>query len=188
MRLPTILYGRYSDAASAARKAVTKVARGASWLEAFGPETVDSESLAGLFLLAGPNPLLGGQPHFQLFLPHLAIANAMDRGKILPQMEEQIFAQSLEAAWSLLGLMSQPNIMWVYKKQRYKPFLQSTQRFWGILEAVGPRYSVGMASGQLLWSLPSNLKYVLANSGIGNADLVSPLSEAGIDGFIEQLR
>jgi len=57
-----------------------------------------------------------------------------------------------------------------------------------ILEAVGPRYSVGMASGQLLWSLPSNLKYVLANSGIGNADLVSPLSEAGIDGFIEQLR
>jgi hypothetical protein len=184
MLVPAILYGKYDEAAAAVRKAVTAMVRGASWVKAFGPLTVDAAA-PGLLLLSGPNPLLAKQPHFQFFLPHLAVSNAVDKGRLPAIAQDQIFLASLQQEWSLLGLMSQPNVMWVYPQSRHQPFLQAAKRFWNSLDAEGPRYSVGLVTGESLWSLPSNLKYVLANYGVDPMLLRMPLPQSGIAGLIE---
>lgn len=188
MQLPSLLYGPYAQVASAVRKAITKIARGSALSEAFAGDLVDVQSVPGLLLLAGPNPLLSNDRHFQLYLPHSMLSQAIARKRIAVDETETLFHQSLQADWSLLGLASQPNVIWVYSQHRHAPFLNAVEMKWESFEAVGPKYSVGLATGQLLWNLPSNIKYALFHSGVPETELNSPLPLSGIKGLLCKYR
>jgi hypothetical protein len=53
-------------------------------------------------------------------------------------------------------------------------------RDWDALDAIGARYTMGSRNGARLWDLPHLLKYVLARSGVAQADLVRPLPHGGV--------
>lgn len=186
MQIPSLLYGPYTHVASAVRKAITGIARGAALSEAFAGDLVDVQSVPGLLLLAGPNPLLSRDSHFQLYLPHSMLSQAIAKKRIAVGMTETLFQQSLEADWSLLGVASQPNVIWVFPQHRHARFLNTLETKWESLEAVGPRYSVGLATGQPLWNLPSNIKYALFHSGVPEKELNSPLPASGVSGLLRK--
>ncbi len=188
MKLPACLYGFCRDALAAAEKAVTRLKRGATLLEAFqAAHTSDTAAAPGLLVLSGPSPLLGGQPHFHCYLPLLAVMNAVDRGRLDRSLEHRVFLEALESDWGLLAVISPANLMWVYPKDRYWPLLRKLLPRWEELRAEGPRYTVGSASGDDLWALTSNVKYVLANLGVSNAVLNSPLPPDGLSQLLRPL-
>ena len=62
---------------------------------------------------------------------------------------------------------------------RFQPFLHAALAVWKELDAVGPRYSSGSSNGSPLWEQPNNLRFVLANLGVPNEILNSPLPPEG---------
>ncbi len=77
--------------------------------------------------------------------------------------------------------------MWLTFPERYKPFLKSVLQFWDLLYAEGDRYSGGLENGQNLWSINTNLQYVLANVGVSPAVLKAPLPMGGLESLIQQV-
>jgi hypothetical protein len=78
----------------------------------------------------------------------------------------------------VLGLMSHDNGPWVWPRERHQPFLAAVLRFWDEFDAVGPRYYfTGRTEG--LWTMPTNLRYVLANMGVPIETLNAPLPPGG---------
>jgi hypothetical protein len=142
-------------------------------------DLIDTARYSGLLVLSGPSPLLGGHLHFHCFLPLFVLQKTIDEGRLSTDIEQGIFQASLRTAWGTLGLLSPANRSWVYPKQRHLPLLRAAFQFWETLDAEGERYTVGSASGQSLWSIGSNLKYILANLGVPVSGLNAPLPEEG---------
>lgn len=181
MQIPSSFYGLYKDVKFRCRKMVTGLVRGQTWYEVVNSQdTIDTETKSDLIVLHGPNPLLGGSPHFHCYLPLSYVLNASSEGKLPPEIEEEVFEASLQTAWGLLGLLSQTNVMWVYPQKRHQPFLSACIQFWDILVQEGNRYSNGSNTGQSLWTLHTNLKYVLANGGVSTELLNASLPAGGL--------
>ena len=106
-------------------------------------------------------------------------------------MEESIadavFTASLQVPWGVLGLMSSDNGPWVWPEHRHRPFLHAALSFWEELDAVGARYYVAGKS-ERLWGTARNLKYVLANMGVPNDVLNSPLPAEGPRALLQYAR
>ena len=185
MDIPSSLYGRYSEVKPRMRKIVMALKRGVDWNTAVGVANMcDTDNVLGLIILNGPSPLLGGTPHFHCYLPLTMISEAISHKRLLPDIEDKIFEASLETAWGVLGLLSPANLMWVYPQERHRPLLGASLRFWDVLDAEGERYTVGLNEGKRLWSIHSNLKYVLANMGVPSHILNSPLPPQGLVSLI----
>jgi hypothetical protein len=181
VQIPASIYGFYKDVNSRCRKIVTSLSHGRIWREAIGAEdTIDTATKPGLIVLHGPSPLLSGEPHFHCYLVLAHIFNAVTKGRLSSSIEEQVFEESLQTPWGLLGLLSQKNVMWVYPQNRHQPFLQACLNLWDRLEQEGNRYSNGSNTGQTLWAEHTNIKYVLANMGVSIDVLNSPLPAGGL--------
>jgi len=181
MEMPALIYGRYAEVGTRLRRAVTRLVRGETWAATLGvADTVDTKKADGLLVLNGPSPLLGGSPHFQCYLPLVMVSDAMHRGRLPREREEELFRDSLETYWGVLGLLSPANVLWVHSPERHFPLLRAVESIWEVLDNQGDRYSVGSTVGQRLWSMHSNLKYVLANHGIPTAVLNAPLPSGGL--------
>jgi len=141
---------------------------------------VQTADRTGLLVLNGPSPLLRSAQHFYCYLSLFAIKRGLTEGRLRKELESEIFEVSLDTAWGLVGLLSPPNIMWVYPPERHWPMMNSAVRFWAELEGEGARYSVGSPHGQQLWSLHTNLKYVLAHLGVPAEVLNRPLPPGGL--------
>jgi hypothetical protein len=188
MRLPSVLYGPYREIKPRIRKVVTRLKRGANWDDALGAaDTLDTATTPGLLVLNGPSPLLGGTSHFQCYLPLLVVQEVVSQNQLSGALEEPIFQACLQTPWGTLGLFAPANLMWVYPPKRYRPLLQAALRFWDTLDAEDERYTVGSNDGQRLWSIASNLKYVLANVGIPKSTLNSPLPPEGVADLIRSV-
>jgi hypothetical protein len=165
---------------------VTSVKRGRTWSDTVAVGSmIDTTEVPGLLVLNGPSPLIGGASHFQCYLPLLEVEKALIEERLSPDVGKKIFEESLQTAWGTLGLLSPANVMWVASPERYKPLLNAAIQFWDMLYAEGDRYSVGLETGQDLWSIHTNLKYVLANMGISPAILKAPLPMGGLEALIQ---
>lgn len=187
MEIPDLFYGRYAEVNARCYRLVRRLARGVAWSEAVDGQLVDTRDRPGLLVLNGPSPMLGGVAQFQCYLPHFRVRNAVGQRRLSADVEAAVFATSLETAWGFLGLLAPANVMWVNARERYWPLLQAGLRYWSVLDAEGARYSLGMADGQPLWSVPNNLKYVLANLGVPVAALQVPLPPGGLAELIGRL-
>ena len=180
MEIPSLFYGRYAEVNARCRDLVRRLRRGVAWTEAVDGPLLDTRDRPGLLVLNGPSPLIDDAAHFQCYQPYFRVRDAVGQGRLSADVEAAVFAASLETPWGLLGLLAPANVIWVHLPERYRPLLQAGLRYWSVLDAEGSRYSVGMAEGQPLWSIPNNLKHVLANLGVPIARLQSPLPPGGL--------
>jgi hypothetical protein len=167
MLLPASLHGQYRLCKAAAAKAVTRIVRGAGLREAFEHQGwVETSHRAGLLVLHGPSPLLGGDPHYQLFLPLTEVLRAVTAGKLAKEDMESIFQQALSAGWGLLSLMAISNSLWTYPEHRHAPFLRALGHHWEEFVREGARYTAGSNTGEPLWTHADTIKGILARRGI----------------------
>lgn len=189
MLIPAAIVGDYATAKREVKKAVSRFRQGSGWNEALTFDgTVDTRDVPGLILLDGPNPLLGRDQHIHAYLPLSLLTAAFASRRIPREQGDLVYQESLAAVDGIVGLLAPANQAWVYPPDRHKPFLNAVSAAWPTLEAEGERFSVGMATGSPLWSLPSNLKFVLARRGVDVPVLNSPLPARGIDALISGLQ
>lgn len=188
MLIPAVVSGDYATAAREVRKSVTRFRSGSGWNDALGRSgTLSTKDITGLILLNGPNPLLGKDQHIHAYLPLSQLTRAFASGRIRRTRGEEVFQESLTTAAGILGLLAPANQVWVYAPERHELFLNAVRSMWRELAGEGDRYSMGMATGSSLWSLPTNLKFVLARRAIDVPVLNSPLPPGGIDALITGL-
>lgn len=181
MIAPALTYGLYRDVNLRVGKAVTAISKGASLADALCTEGwLDAAAVPGLCVLNGPSPLLGGEPHHNLWLPWLRLETAADHGRLSAAREEELFHESLQSPWGTIGLIAQANQIWLYPQARHRPLLDAALRHWDEIDGRGAWYSNGARQGDVLWALPSNVKYVLANLGVPTDVLNQPLPSGGL--------
>ncbi|HYY57215.1 MAG TPA: hypothetical protein VE842_07755 [Pyrinomonadaceae bacterium] len=167
---------------------VTAIKRGANFDTAFEiAGFAESASMPGLFLLYGPSPMVGGQPHTHFYLPLSVIQDAIMKGRLKQEAEEAIFASCCGSAWGTLFLIAPTNLIWLYSRARHIPFLKACLQYWELFNAEGNRYSLGSPHGQGLWEVPTNLKHILARRGISLSELNSPHSSHYIMQLIQSV-
>lgn len=184
MKLPAIFYGKYKNVKQDCEKALRALTKGDEFEKIVGETWIETSTHSGLLMLNGPNSSLGGNENFHCYLMLFIIKTAIGKGKLKAETEDTVFSISLKYAWSVLGLLAPNNVMWVYPPQRYRPVLKSTIDLWELLYSEGDRYTVGSVNGQDLWTVSSNVKYILANIGVPNYKLLSPLPKEGLKAFI----
>jgi hypothetical protein len=185
MTFPTLYFGLYREVLARCRKIITGFAKSHKWCE-LALATSNTATSPGLLVLDGPSPLLGGTSHWHCYLLHKLVRDAVLGQRLQATIESEIFAESLQTSWGVLGLLAQANVMWLYPSERHRPLLNSVLGCWDELEAEGPRYSNGSTNGQDLWSVGTNLKFVMARSGVQQAVLQSELSSSDVKSLINQ--
>ena len=183
MQVPRIIHGEYRfvDARLRGRIDACGALVGArDWDDPLQvDDLIDTAVVPGLHVLNPPGPLLEADLHYHVFLPLTILLELVDTGRAPPEVEQEVFDTSLTTPWGTLGLLAPANRMWLFAPERHRPFLQAASAFWPTLDAEGARYTVGSATGAPLWSIGSNLKYVLANLGVPAPTLASPLPAGG---------
>lgn len=180
MQIPGLLHGRPDEVARRCEGLIAKLASGRSFTDAIPEEWLDTGSEQGLLVLNGPSPFLRASADFQCYLPHFMIRDAAGAGTLSPNVELTVFEASLGTPWALLGLLAPANVMWVHEESRHRPLLEASLRYWDVLAGEGDRYTLGLPSGSPLWSLQTNLKYVLIHLGVPLEDLQRELPSGGL--------
>ena len=188
MNVPMLYYGLYREVLPRCRKVVTGLRSTGGFNDLIGSATADTASVPGLLVLDGPSPLVGGEPNFHCYLLHKILRSALLDEKLAPAVEEQVFITSLQTSWGTLGLLSEANTMWLRSPLRHRPLLKAMLRFWDELYAEGDRYSNGSTCGQDLWSLNTNLKFVLATLGVETSILTAPAPPGELHFLVAKLR
>jgi hypothetical protein len=189
MLIPESCYGPYQTVRSRQRRLATTIGRGASLADALNAgNTLDTDTTSGLVLLHGPSPLVGGDAAFQMYLPHFIIRKSLLRDELSDEIADRIFVESLNAAWSVLGLLSKPNLGWLSRTEDCVRAVAAARSFWTLLDGVGARYSTGLPAGQRLWDVRGNLPRLLVCSGIDPTLMNSPAPPAGFPGLLDQPR
>jgi hypothetical protein len=116
--------------------------------------------------LHGPSPILGGDAHYQLYLPLTEIFRAVTARKLATEDTEGIFQQALSANWGVLSLVAITNSIWTYPQQRHLPFLEALIPFWDDFVNEGARYTAGSNVGAEFWTHADTVKGILVRRGI----------------------
>ena len=190
MLLPAIQYGDWQTVKGRMRKVVTQLKRGADLIEVMTKDgMLETDDRPGMTVMI--RSILGQVPNFHCFAPwRLAEDPLRDlrTDQTVPSKEEEaVFVASLQTVWGILGLLSSDNQTWLIRRERHQPFLKATLAFWDELDSIGPRYYV-VGQGQRLWTIPNNLHYVLANMGVPNDVLRSPLPREGPRALLRSAR
>lgn len=146
MKLPRSLCGTSKDVSSKCWKHVTRFLRGADWLE-LEADSIDAEEASGLISLNGPSPLLNGEAHVHAYAPFWELGRAFDAERITQEAATRAFDAALTRPWGLLGLLSQENYRWLQDPARAEQFLAAVCASWEVLDAEGPRYTMGSREG-----------------------------------------
>ena len=144
---------------------------------------LDTESTPGKIVVDGPCPLPADAPSFQAWLLWAQL-EAREKG-VSGELAQRVFEQSLTRPWATLGLVATGNYFWFIERKRLRPFLRVIRQYWNLFAAVGPRYTGGTTMTFELWSMPNNVKHVLANLGIPKEILLQPLPPGGINELID---
>ncbi len=183
--IPSIVYGDFENVRQRLSGAIRQFKEGRSWYDALNTQSmVSPETVPGLVVLNGPAPLLATEPHFHIFLPLSIILEEVRKGKLSELQKQQAFSDSLFTPWGLLGVIAPVNQMLVYPPELHKPILQAAIQWWHCLDALGPRYTVGLREGARLWNVTTNLHYVLGQIGLSNEQLRMPLPVGGLKAVI----
>lgn len=182
MLIPEFMFGIAGDVEERCRKTVTQLKKGVLWDEAVACPMIDTAIESGLLVLNGPSPLLSGQNHFHIYVLLDEIFNA----GFFEQSKAAIFTSCLQTPWGILSLISLKNQFWLIPVERHVRFLEATLGYWEMLSMEGPRYTNGLTTGDTLWSLASNVKYVLANLGVPQDVLRDPLPAGGLAALVSK--
>ncbi|HEX8438884.1 hypothetical protein [Archangium sp.] len=186
MKLPAFVHGTHATVKPRCRKKAKALVEGATW-EELSSDWLDTSEVADLLVLEGPSPLMGKQPHFQLFDLGRALLEGLAAAPS-DEVNERAFRSALDSPWSLLCFMGQHASFFVSRGERQLPFLEACSRHWAELDGVGERYSTGAPAGQRLWNLTTPIKLVLGQRGLSRVLAEKPLSAEGLAPLVEQVR
>lgn len=185
LELPAIAYGPFADVRQRVSDAIRRFAAGEPWHEALAAgDAVAPGTSPGLIVLNGPAPMLEAELHFHAFLPLSLVLEGVQARKIDESRKRQAVQESLSTPWGLLSILAPVNQILVYPPELHRPILQAAVRWWDTLDAVGPRYTVGLREGAWLWNVTTNLHYVLGQVGLNNEQLRAPLPAGGLRAII----
>lgn len=185
LQLPRLLYGRYRDVRPRLMRIVKHMVKGNDWLSMVESDGfLDVASTSGSIVGDGPSSLLGRDEHFQMwFLWEQAWRKADGDGA---ENTSKIFADSLTRPWSLLGLMMPGCQLWLWNKERHRPFLAAVAPHWDDFSAVGARYTTGSRNPNPLWRMPSGVPYAMGNQDIPTDLLRSPLEPGTLARYLSE--
>jgi hypothetical protein len=198
MKIPELFFGSYRDVKRRCEKIVRGLSDENSWHDYFDSEKkIDTQTTDGLIILAGPAAVLDKSAsnfHCYVFLD--TVRQFSYKSKVSSLLEEEIFKQSLKSAWGTLGLLSYKNVVWFWhpentftvqewEARRYLPLLAASLEHWDTLYAEGNRYTNGAGTPKDLWSISTNIKYVLANMGVSSDILNASLPSGGLKEVVE---
>jgi len=185
LELPSGVYGRQSDVAARVRSMVAGLGEGASLADVIGPDLLDVATTPGFILLGGRSRLLEHTPAYE---PLLQVELAVHQKRLPLEVMDRLFPEALAMGWGVLALVAHANQAWLYPPARHRPFWEAVLRRWSQLEGVGPRYTFGAATGNALWSVPSNVQYVAVNLGVPVDVVKRPLPPVGVAALDAVLR
>jgi hypothetical protein len=186
--IPEFLYGNYRSVKRSSQRLVASLQRGDSWDKTVETSNqLDTATTPGLLILHGPSPLVGGQLHFHCYVLHSLIREAFLDKRLPSDVEERVFQISLQHTWAFLGLLSEPNLGFLYPEARHKSFLAAALRYWKMLEAEGQRYSDGRDWGMDVWFAQSNLSYVLVHLGVPSKQVQTFDPRDGLDSLLRHV-
>lgn len=189
MLLPAVQYGDWPTVKRRMRKIVAQLKRGAELIDVMTNDgMLDTADHPGLIVMV--RSILGPVPNFHCFAPMRQAWDAFFDIRVEPppaRITDAIFEASLQTPWGILGLLSSDNQTWLIPRERHQPFLKATLAMWDELDSVGPRY-YWTVQGERLWRVARGLHYVLANMGIPNDMLRSPLPPEGPRGLLRYAR
>lgn len=187
LTFPAVAYGPFAEVRRRVSAAVRRFAAGEPWHDALtAGDAVSPGTAPGLIVLAGPAPLLAGEPHFHAFLPLSLVLEGVRKGKIDEARKQEAVLESLSTPWGLLGILAPVNQMLVYPPALHRPILQAAVRWWDTLDSVGPRYTVGLREGARIWDVTTSLHYVLGQVGLSNEQLRAPLPAGGLRAIVPE--
>ena len=187
MKIPELLYGRYKDVLSRCRPIIKNLSKERPAASFFSGPFLDTDNCKGLLILHGPNPLLGNDPHFHLYLPLQLIDAAVMKKKLDISIEDTIFSAFLHHSWSVLSLISPANLIWLHPVERHYPFLKACLTEWDTYESESDRYTDGSLHGMRLWLIVTNVKHILARQGVPTEILNTDLSGEDIKRYIQSV-
>ncbi len=89
--------------------------------------------------------------------------------------------------WLFLGLLGQQSSAFLDQRPDWlEPFARASVKHWPMLSAEGARYTKGLPPRDL-WSLPTNISFVLARLGISQEKLRSPLPPGGLITLVREV-
>jgi hypothetical protein len=184
MKIPSFLYGPYSQVKSVCRRKAKELKRGASFADLPANQWLDTAFVRGNIVLDGPaRGLSTREEHFWCFALAVAIS---DEWESVPWVEERdtIWAAYHEAAmlepWLFLGLLSQWSRSFLDQRPEWlAPFARAAVKFWPLFAADGAKYTKSVEPEEL-WRLHTNIKFALARLGIPTEKLLAPLPPGGL--------
>jgi hypothetical protein len=185
MKLPAFLYGPYKEVKKSGPRLVAQLRRGVPWAELAGDEMIDTQEAPGMLVLMGPRPLIVG-PHFHLFVPAIAMRQAILDRKLPREMWDTLVEPAVATLWGTLSFLAPVHLFFEDRPENQRRMLHAVARFWDELDGEGARYSRGDDEPRRLWELPTMLKYCIANQGLSTEQCIAPLPPGGIRELINQ--
>lgn len=188
MLLPAIQYGPWSVVKKRMRTVISQLKRGKDLGDEMTRDgMLDTADHPGMLVLAGI--VHGSVTCFHCAMPW---KKAWDElfDPLTPTVpspaEDAVFEASLRTPWGVLGLLAWESQPWLYPTSRHEPFLHAALAVWDELDAVGARYVA--VQGERLWSVHTNLHYVLGNMGVPAEMLRVPLPPEGPRALLRYVR
>lgn len=164
MLIPVSLYGIYKEIKPTFLKALTKVKKGMSILDALeGDKLLDTNKVPGFIVLHGPSSLLGSTPNFHVYSPAALLAHFKPNDYLRPEQYEKFFLDCLTTPWSTLMLLGPCLFFWMDTDERKKKFLLAVANHWEIYINEGKRYALGVDDGSSIEKGPNMIYYCLSN-------------------------
>ncbi len=145
---------------------------------------LDTSDVPGLIVLDGPSPLVGGQPHFHVYLPTRVLIDALHGTD--QELLQRALRECLEQPWSTLSLQGQHCQLWLMEPAVRILFLKACVRHWSDYEAEGERFSAGSNAGASVSSASRCIGFALAKVGVpaellrhGTSDILGLLTAVG---------
>jgi hypothetical protein len=176
MNIPTFLYGPYSEVKKRCAQKATELRNGAPF-ERLTSDFLDTSNVSGTLVLEGPVQRFSSGANFCCFALTVAISDEIIQGHMSQEFWEKLHDAGLRYPWVFLGLLGQHSAAFLHRSPSWHlPFLRAAVEFWPVLAAEGARYSFGREPTDL-WSLPTNIRFVLARLGLPIDRLKDPLPQ-----------
>jgi hypothetical protein len=178
MLMPRFLLGTFSEV----RRHTRAYFRSLDRAESMDLELVDTRSTDGLIVIDDQERFRAEEPHFQMH----ALFEAADSARYR-SLHQSIFDAVLAHPWgpltllgSMVGLL---RVHHVITEASWMAALSNMMKWWNLYEAEGPRFAIGMRTGDL-WTIGGSLKGLLREKGIPQSELGAPLPEGGLTALL----
>ncbi len=183
MKVPDTILGSKKDVLARLRPNVRALEKGARFEDVDWGSLIEGDEEGACFAIGSPDPAdTGGIYHCYAVADLFGTSVARSR---LPHARwPELYAWSLEAAWSTAGLFGEEGMVFLLADRDLvwsRALVRAAHRFWPDFAAVGNRFVRGIVCGAL-WEIPNSVRVAMDRLGapVEKSTLVSPAFEDAI--------